>query len=49
MIWFPIKLDSGQYYNDLVNARYTLNLYDADGMLLSGTQGLLHEQKEGAV
>lgn len=46
VIWFPLSVDSEQTYNHLINAAYTLNLYDADGMLLSQTQGVLHEQKE---
>lgn len=48
VIWFPIKLNSGQYYNELVNACYMLDLYDEEGTLLSRTQGLIHEQKEEA-
>jgi len=48
VIWFPVQLESDYTWNELINAAYTLDLYDEDGTLLSRTQGLLHEQKEGA-
>ena len=48
VIWFPVQLESDYTCNELINAAYTLDLYDEDGTLLSRTQGLLHEQKEGA-
>jgi len=48
VIWFPVQLESDYTWNELINAAYTLDLYDEDGTLLSQTQGLLHEQKEGA-
>jgi len=46
VIWFPLQLNTAQTYNHLVNADYTLNLYDDDGTLLSQTTGLLHRQEE---
>ena len=48
VIWFPVQLESDYTWNELINAAYTLDLYDENGTLLSRTQGLLHEQKEGA-
>ena len=46
VIWFPLQLNTEQTYNHLINADYALNLYDADGILLSQTKGLLHRQEE---